>query len=56
MGPKREPNSDNLGEQLSPLISTKNRLKNAGIIAILRGENPSLMFSSRLSQHGILGD
>ena len=29
---------------MSPLISTKNRLKEAGIIAILRGENPSLMF------------
>ena len=44
MGPKREPNSDNLGEQLSPLVSTKNRLKNAGIIAILRGQNPLTLF------------
>ena len=44
MGPKREPNSDNLGEQLSPLVSTKNRLKKAGVIAILRGQNPSTLF------------
>ena len=44
MGPKREPNSDNLGEQLSPLFSTKKRLKKARIIAILRGQNPTLMF------------
>ena len=44
MGPEREPNSDNLGEQVSPLVSTKNRLKNAGIIAILRGQNPLTLF------------
>ena len=28
---------------MSPLTTTKNRLKDAGIIAILRGQNPSLM-------------
>ena len=44
MGPNREPYSDNLGEKLSPLVSTKNRLKKAGIIAILRGQNPSKLF------------
>ena len=44
MGSNREPYSDNLGEQLSPLVLTKNRLKNAGIIAILRGQNPSKLF------------
>ena len=29
---------------MSRLVSTKNRLKNAGIIAILRGQNPSTLF------------